>query len=67
MPELVQHVVVSMAALGAAGVVVRRLLAIRTGKGQTPSCPSCASGHACATSLPVPRAGGVQTAREGRR
>jgi hypothetical protein len=44
MPELAQHVVVTLAALGAAGIVVRRVFGtFAPGKGSSSPCDKCAS------------------------
>ncbi len=44
MPELAQHVVVTLAALSAAGIIARRVFgAIVPGKGSASPCDSCPS------------------------
>jgi len=46
MPELVQDVVVTIAALGAAWILVRRVFGVfGPARGASSGCPSCASGE----------------------
>ena len=46
MPELLQHIIVTIVAFGAAGVVVRRVFSVVQPVGGNPKCASCPSAEA---------------------
>ena len=50
MNALIQDLAVGLIALGAAGLIIRRSVALFTAKKQAPGCPSCAAGARCASS-----------------
>lgn len=59
MPELLQHVIVTIVALGAAGVIVRRVFGVVQPAGGNPQCASCPSARAHGM---LPPKGGSQPA-----
>lgn len=60
MPIVVQHVIVTLAAIAAAVVFARRLFGWGAPRPAKPSCPSCEAGAAC---VPPPHQGGEADAK----
>jgi hypothetical protein len=48
MPILLQDVIVTLVALGAVGVLIRRLVDVARPKPSAPACGSCATSKTCA-------------------
>jgi len=60
-PEFLQNAVVTLVALGAGGVVVRRVLGVGAPRSRPPGCAKCASGHdACGSTAPAATGGIVE-------